>query len=231
MISDKPLPYRLIRSRKRKKTLSLMVTGKGDIVVQAPYATPAQEIDAFFARKREWLEEKLRQIRERPALQIAGPPADGNTLFYLGKSCPVILRDTGVRAELFTLSDGRFILDSRIHFHRKAIIRAWYEGQAASYIPKRVDHYGRSFGLQAAGIRISRAQNRWGSCSAKNVLAFAWRLMMAPPAVIDYVVVHELAHIREKNHSRSFWSFVASIMPDYAAQRQWLKIHGHELSL
>ena len=231
MISNRPLSYRLIRSRKRKRTLSLMVTGTGDIVIQAPYHMPTGEIDAFFARKREWLEEKLRQIQERPASPLSGSLTGKNSLYFLGKSYPIVLRDDGLRADLFTFADGQFILNNRIHYHRQAIVRAWYEGKAAAYIPKRVDHFGQSFGFQAAGIRISRAQSRWGSCSAKNVLAFAWRLMMAPPPVIDYVVVHELAHIREKNHSRSFWSLVAAMMPDYATQRQWLKTHGHQLSI
>lgn len=231
MINDRPLSYRLVRSRKRKRTLSLMVTGKGEIVIQAPYATPAGEIDAFFTRKRQWLDEKLRQIQERPAPHFSGVGMGKDALYFLGKTYPIVLRDGGLRADLFTLADGRFILDSRIHYHRQAIIRAWYEKQAAAYIPERVEHFGRSFGLRATGIRISRAQNRWGSCSAKDVVAFAWRLMMAPPEVIDYVVVHELAHIRQKNHSRAFWSLVAAMMPDYATERQWLKSHGHELSL
>lgn len=231
MIHDSELSYRLIKSRKRKKTLSLTITETGDIVVQAPYHMPVGEIDAFFKRKKHWIEDKLRQLQERPSAPLSGSLTNSRSLLFQGKAYPLVLKSDGLPAELFTFIDGRFNLNSRILHHRKAIVRAWYEGQARAYFPQRVTHYGTLFGLQASGIRISRAQSRWGSCSPKNVLAFTWRLMMAPPPVIDYVVIHELAHIREKNHSRSFWSLVAAMMPEYAAHRQWLKTHGHQLLL
>ncbi|HPX82802.1 MAG TPA: M48 family metallopeptidase, partial [Syntrophales bacterium] len=82
------------------------------------------------------------------------------------------------------------------------------------------------WGCRARSVRISEARSRWGSCSAANRLAFSWRLMIAPPAVIDYVVVHELAHLREKNHSPRFWALVGEICPDYRQRRRWLKTAG-----
>ena len=97
-------------------------------------------------------------------------------------------------------------------------LRQW----AKAYIPSRVAHWAQRMGLQPAAVKITSARTRFGSCSGKNSLCFSWRLMLYPPEAIDYVVVHELAHIRHHNHSRDFWAFVVSVMPDYRARQMLL---------
>ncbi|MFC1568317.1 M48 family metallopeptidase [Candidatus Margulisiibacteriota bacterium] len=94
---------------------------------------------------------------------------------------------------------------------------------AKKIIPQRVKYYSEMTGLKPACVRISSARKRWGSCGAKGTLNFAWRLVLAPPPVIDYVVVHELVHLVERDHSRRFWSRVGEVMPDYKVQRRWLR--------
>lgn len=94
---------------------------------------------------------------------------------------------------------------------------------AAEIIPKRVAFYAKIMGVQPTGIKITSAKTRFGSCSGKNSLCFSWRLMLYPPEAVDYVVVHELAHIREKNHSPAFYAVVAAVLPDYKAREQLLK--------
>lgn len=96
--------------------------------------------------------------------------------------------------------------------------------RAAELIPQRVAYYAPLMGVTPTGIKITSARTRFGSCSGKNSLCFSWRLMLYPPAAVDYVVVHELAHIRHHNHSREFWDFVESVMPDYPARQSLLKM-------
>lgn len=95
--------------------------------------------------------------------------------------------------------------------------------RAASEIPKRVAHFAKIMDVRPTGIKITSAKTRFGSCNSKNSLCFSWRLMLFPPAAIDYVVVHELAHIKEKNHSPAFYAVVAAVLPDYKAREQLLK--------
>lgn len=95
---------------------------------------------------------------------------------------------------------------------------------AAETIPKRVAFYAKIMGVQPSGIKITSAKTRFGSCSGKNSLCFSWRLMLYPPEAVDYVVVHELAHIREKNHSPAFYAVIAAVLPDYKAREQLLKL-------
>lgn len=106
-----------------------------------------------------------------------------------------------------------------------------YKEAARSYIPKRVAYYHDMTGGTYQRIAIRDQKTRWGSCSSKGTLSFNWRLMLAPPAVLDYVVVHELCHLTHMDHSPAFWQAVEAVCPDYRDLRKWLKEHGSELVL
>ena len=98
--------------------------------------------------------------------------------------------------------------------------------RAVTEIPQRVAHYAPLMGVTPTGIKITSARTRFGSCNGKNSLCFSWRLMLYPAEAVDYVVVHELAHIRHHNHSKEFWAFVESAMPDYRTRQALLKLDG-----
>lgn len=110
-----------------------------------------------------------------------------------------------------------------------------YRAAAKSYIPQRAAYYAENYRHLIrhaySSIAIRDQKTRWGSCSSRGTLSFNWRLMLAPPKVLDYVVVHELCHLEHMNHSRDFWACVEAILPDYKLYRTWLKEHGHELKL
>lgn len=106
-----------------------------------------------------------------------------------------------------------------------------YRETAKEYFPKRAAYYAALLGVSYDRIRIAGQKTRWGSCSSNKTLSFNWKLMLAPPKVLDYVVVHEICHLREMNHSPRFWALVESLMPDYKQQRKWLKENGHTLEL
>lgn len=114
---------------------------------------------------------------------------------------------------------------------QRAALEKRYIAAAKDYFPKRVAYYLQFTGGSYERISIRDQKTRWGSCSAKGTLSFNWRLMLAPPAVLDYVVVHELCHLTYMNHSAAFWQKVESIYPDYRSSRRWLKDHGQELVL
>lgn len=106
-----------------------------------------------------------------------------------------------------------------------------YIAAAKEYFPKRVAYFHQFTGGYYDRITIRDQKTRWGSCSARGTLSFNWRLMLAPPAILDYVVVHELCHLTHMNHSAAFWQKVESVYPDYRTARKWLKDHGQELVL
>lgn len=114
---------------------------------------------------------------------------------------------------------------------QRAVLEQRYIAAAKEYFPKRVAYFNQFTGGSYNRITIRDQKTRWGSCSAKGTLSFNWRLMLAPPSIPDYVIVHELCHLTYMNHSAAFWKKVESVYPDYRSARKWLKDHGHELIL
>ncbi len=227
------LTYQLVRSKKRKKTLSLTVKPGGMVVIQAPYPVPRAEIDGFFQRKLPWIRQKMATLARQVHREMPGGEAlaAGDQALLLGVPYPVIINGINLNGGNLSFDGSRFILSPCAAASGKDSLRSWYQQTASSFLPDRVSVYEEIMGCNSRSVRISRARSRWGSCSADNRIALSWRLMMAPPAVIDYVVVHELAHIREKNHSPRFWSLVGNICPDYRNHRRWLRIEGNGLFL
>jgi predicted metal-dependent hydrolase len=215
---------KLVRSK--RKTLSLIVETDGTLTVRAPSRMKAADIRRFIEVKAEWIERKQASVR-KDAL-VPRHYVDGETFQYLGKEVPLRLVPEGKPA---LVMEAVFKLTKSARPRAESVFEAWYKQQARAVLTGRVDFYARKHGFEVKKIRISSARTRWGSCSAKKTLSFTWRLVMAPMEVIDYVVVHELCHLRELNHSPSFWAQVESILPGYKSCRKWLKDNGAKLHL
>ena len=155
----------------------------------------------------------------------------GEKFLYLGEWYPLEIDESDHGALPLRLSFGNFILNKDHVDEARDLFIEWYKREAREKIEGRVRYYSHRFHLFPKRIKITSARSRWGSCSRDNRLSFTWRIIMAPLVIIDYVLVHELAHIREKNHSRKFWTFLEAILPDYREHKVWLKKNGHWLSL
>lgn len=224
--------YRIHKSKKRKKTISLRIQSESEIIVSAPYFTPAAEISRFIEEKQNWIQKTLRQQKDAALKNKAKEYQSGETFLYLGQTYPLEVFFEPFESEGVVFSNSRFYLNAREDTElRKRCFVSWYKKKAAEYFRQRVDLYSRMLKSQPENIRITSAKSRWGSCSEDDRLAFSFQLIMAPPAIIDYVIVHELAHIREKNHSRDFWRLVESIIPDYHQHRRWLRINHQLLNI
>lgn len=212
--------------RSKRKTLSLIVETDGTLTVRAPVWMKETEIRRFIDAKTDWIRQK--QAAARKTAPASRRYMDGETFLYLGQEVPLRLVPDQVPA---LVMDGVFKLARSAQPHAATIFETWYKRQARAVLSERVAFYAREHGFAAGKFRLSSARTRWGSCSAKHTLSFTWRLVMAPLDVIDYVVVHELCHLKELNHSKTFWAQVGAILPDYKARRKWLKIHGGKLHL
>lgn len=225
------MSYTLIRSRRRKKTLSIQVKRDGTVLIQVPFYTPQAQIDRFLREKKQWLQQKILQQQSRRKDQQPRAFVSGERFPYLGETYVLKIHEGTDAGEALIFTGREFLLRRhalrgiRIHFH------LWYQKQARLHFEERVSHFSRLMGLFPQGVTISNARSRWGSCSPGNQLTFAWRLIMAPPDVIDYVVIHELSHMKIRNHSRDYWRLVERILPGYKEQRIWLKDHGHRLTI
>lgn len=217
--------YRLIRSRRR--TIALIVQSDGTLVVRAPLRAPEQFIREFIASKADWIRKQQARARQQAAT-VARHYVDGETFFYLGQ--PYLLKIVPPRRPALRLTDC-FELARPAQPRAGALFVRWYKARAAEILPERVAALARQHGFSPARVRITSARTRWGSCSSQGTLSFPWRLVMAPPAVIDYVIVHELVHLEIRNHSAKFWARVGEIMPDYKKHVAWLRKQGRFLTL
>ncbi len=216
------LEYRLIRSR--RKTLALEVERDGSLTVRAPLRLSVTAIENFLREKEDW----IYRHRAKAALQVDRYPPisirEGTRIPYLGGALTLRLAESGKperRGEvLFLPEEGG-----------EAALKRWLIQEAGDLLTERVEVYAGKMGVAPSGLRMSGARRRWGSCTGRNSLNLAWRLIFCAPDAVDYVVVHELAHITHKNHSAAFWKRVEEILPDYQERRAWLREHQGVLEL
>ena len=219
---------RLVRSR--RKTVAIIVERSGAVVVRAPLRTPKARIEEIVAQKEKWIVRKQAQAQQQQAQQQTHRYEDGEQFYYLGKAYPLKLVDRQRRP--LALEGDQFTMNRSRQAQAEQIFTAWYRQQAHIILPIRVAQYAGTSGLGTpVRLRITSARTRWGSCGSKGSINFSWRLVMAPLPVIDYVVVHELAHLKELNHSKAFWALVKGVLPDYKGRHRWMKNNGHLFTL
>ena len=214
----------LIRSK--RKSIAIIVQVDGKLVVRAPLRISETRIRQFIHTKTDWI---LAQQKKAASLQVPVREfKDGEIFLFLGRKIPLKRIDQqNVPLKL----EKCFLLSSSDQEHAAKVFTRWYQKQARQVITSRVQIFAVKHGLSYTRIRLSSARTRWGSCSSQGTLSFTWRLVMAPPEVIDYVVIHELVHLEIKDHSNAFWAKVQEYLPDYKKKRLWLKANGHQLVL
>jgi predicted metal-dependent hydrolase len=214
--------------RTNRKTIALIIERDGSLIVRAPRGVTNTKIQALVDKKADWIKAKQQLVKNASPKTKPKEYVNGEGFWYLGKTFPLEIVN---HTKLPLVLDGRFQL-ARVALPRAAQeFKHWYRNQAEGIIAERVLWYASRNGFTYNKIRITSARRRWGSCTSRGTLSFTWRLVMAPMAVIDYVVVHELVHLQEKNHSKGFWGKVKALMPNYKQQIAWLKANGQLLTL
>jgi predicted metal-dependent hydrolase len=213
--------------RSKRKTIAIIIQAGGKVIVRAPLKIPERVIRTFVESKSAWINEKRNLALQRPVLPVR-KYADGEKFLLLGRHIPLRVV-AGQKAALALQVD--FVLARKALPQAQQVFEKWYKAYALKILTERVEYFSVLHGFRYEKLRISSARTRWGSCSAHGSLSFSWRLVMAPLDVIDYVVIHELAHLKIKNHSTVFWAEVARLMPTYRHQKDWLKRNGHFLTL
>jgi predicted metal-dependent hydrolase len=212
------MEYCLIRAKRR--TAAIYIRPNGTVEVRAPLKMSKTEIDRFVDSKEKWIKEKLLLVQERTDKRTAFCLDYGDSVLMRGREYPIVAKagnHVGFDEERFYMPPG---LDAR---QIKAACVQIYKLVAKQHLTNRTLDFAEIMGVMPSNVKINSAKTRWGSCSAEKSINYAWRLVMAEDDVIDYVVVHELSHITEMNHSARFWAIVAKVLPDYDYRQQRLK--------
>ncbi len=222
----KDITYSLARSD--RKTMSIYVEPDGSVSVRAPKDLEINKINKIIDLKSYWIYTSLSQVEQLNGSKVRRQIVDGEGFMYLGKSYRLKI-DKCIKIPL-ALTQGYFILDENQINKAKTHFINFYKQEAKKLIPERVDYYKKKLGVNPNKIRVMELKNRWASRST-NSLNFHWKMMLAPISIIDYVIVHELAHFLKEDHSDEFWEIVESVMPDYKDKKEWLKLRGAGLDV
>jgi predicted metal-dependent hydrolase len=223
-IAGRSLPLRIVENeRARRLTLRVETSGKG-LRVTIPPGVSMREVDRFLDRHRGWLEKRLEKVPDRPQVR------PGIKLPLRGVPHTIIhepARRGGVTLGEIEGAPALFVHGDRPHLPRR--LADFLKREARTEIEALVARHTTSVGRRVKTIRYRDTSSRWGSCTADGALSFSWRIMMAPPAVIDYLVAHEVAHLREMNHGPKFWKLCRELCPRTDEARAWLKRNGGAL--
>jgi len=230
-LDGQSISYTIKRSA-RAKHIRLEVRRETGLTVVVPRSYPLHQLTDLLEEKKRWILGKLAQCGQAPLLSREKELKSGDTLPYLGRELEVVVRENPKNADSIELVQHRLVVSPRLSTDGRLgfLLEQWYRAQAAKLIAERVDELSARLGVTCNRLTIRGQRTRWGSCSHKGTLSFNWKVIMAPQPVIDYVVIHELAHRKEMNHTKRFWGLVAEYCPRWRQHRRWLKEHEAELA-
>ncbi len=205
-------PTKIVYSRRR--SIALIVNSRGELIVRAPLRCRDKDIYDFIFKKADWIREKRTEIKSGPYTPLTPKT---------GEKIPIL--DNIYEIKLGQISRVK-IINNNICIpgeNSKQKLVNFLVRYAKNYLTKRVGELATIFNFKYKSIRLTSAHTRWGSCNYQNSLSFTYKLILCPRKVVDYIIIHELSHTIEKNHSKKFWALVEKCMPDYKDSERWLK--------
>ncbi|MFA6082231.1 MAG: SprT family zinc-dependent metalloprotease [Patescibacteria group bacterium] len=212
--------YIIVRAKRR--SVQIKIDHDGKVIVRAPFWVSLRQIDQFVHQNEAWIAKRLDVHQQQPHRQ-SHHFNDGDMFWYLGKEYP--LKISGEISGKVRFENALIIPNTKPELARTMILK-WYKNEADMFLRQRLDQFATLMDIKYHAVKITSATSRWGSCNHLNSISLNWKLIQVPKDVIDYVVVHELAHILQHNHSKLFWAEVEKVLPDYKIRRKWLKDHG-----
>ena len=225
--------YRLLPGAERRTT-DIVIERDGQISVRPPQRLTPEQVDQTVLAKRLWIYRNLAEWRDLNATRVVREWVNGESFLYLGRSYRLLL--VAEQDEAIKLKDGRFCLLREVveqggRVAAQAAFQAFYVQRGLPRLTQRVAHYAARVGVAPGAVQIKELGHRWASCLKDGGLHFHWKCLMAPARIVDYFVVHELCHLRHRDHTDAFWNEVDKVMPDYRERKEWLRQRGAEMDL
>ena len=227
-IGGETLDVTLIRSRRRRRKLSLQLDAKGGLIVRAPFAARIAEIDGLMLRNSEWITQRRLELQQQPRPQ-SFTFIHGEYHLFLGQHYALDIRLAANRGhQRLVITGDQLLVYAAAPDAVSRLLRQWYSEQAESLFQRRLAYYAELLAWVPAvpELRLRRMRSRWGSCSSKGRLCLNTHLIKASERCIDYVIVHELCHLQEFNHSARFYALMDAAMPDWRARKAELEACG-----
>lgn len=223
-----------------RKSIGIIVEPEKGVIVRSPKKLSEEKIKEVIQKKSSWILEKLDKVNEVKPKPSPREFLSGEKLPYLGRRYRLkVNQKENIKKVKVKLYRGKFYIyypatitneSERREAIKEELIK-WYRKHADIKLKERVNKYKKQIGEEPNLVRVKKQKKRWGSCSSKGNLNFNLKIIMAPMSIVDYIVIHELAHLKYSNHSKEFWGLVETIIPDYEERQEWLRINGRRLTL
>jgi len=213
--------------KSNRKSIALMINKDAEVILKVPFFLAQQDIERFVISKISWIYEKVNLVKQKSEKRIIFSLDEGSELPILGKNYKIQFSYSHTSRIL--IIDDKIVVATDLVKYINKNLALFYTYQAKKILSEKVKFWAAKSGLIPKRIKINSARKRWGSCSSKGTLNFTWRLILAPEDVVDYIVVHELSHIKHHDHSRNFWNTVNEIYPQYKIQEKWLNENSYIL--
>jgi hypothetical protein len=227
-LQDSSVDY-TIKQSYRTRSIRLEIRRESGLTVVVPRKYTPRQVEDILLQKSRWI---LRHLNGGKPLQMPlfkPAPGHGDSLPYLGKTIELSVAAEAGKHTTARYTDGRLLIALTSGVNTAPVLEAWYRMQARRVFTQKADTFKAVMGLSYNSILIRGQKTRWGSCSAGGNITLNWKLLMAPPEIVDYVIIHELAHRKHMNHSKKFWQFVERYCPRWKECRKWLVKHEGQL--
>lgn len=228
-----PFEYTILRSA-RRRSISIEIKS-AKVVVRAPLDAAESLLLNFLRQKTAWVQEKITAQQQALEKIPTHSYLAGSRLPWLGKEITLVL-GSGANARVVLHDHQLHIILSRrrrltVTEQTRRLVQQWYQTEALARLTYKTDRLTARMGLVHSGVTVRATRSKWGHCTSRGAIQYNWQIILAPESIVDYLVAHEVCHLRHHNHSREFWQLVESVCPDYLACRAWLKTHGQQLVL
>jgi predicted metal-dependent hydrolase len=218
-----------IEKTERRKTVSIFIERDGSIRVLAPATVPEEKIEEAIKAKQYQIFTKLAKWKELNQGKVKREFVNGQSFLYLGRNYRLVIIEN--QALPLKISGGNFQLDNKHLSKATKVFKEFYKEKAEQKITERLKLISEKFQLKPTSVKVMELQNRWASWTPKNGLNFHWKCAMAPVPVLDYIITHEMVHLKHPSHSAEFWNELDKKMPNYREHENWLKQNGVKMSL
>ncbi|HCC07886.1 MAG TPA: hypothetical protein DEP72_06990 [Clostridiales bacterium] len=233
--NGKVINYEIVK--RKKKNVSITVQAEGKVIVSLPFSVSAKKIEEIVSSKAEWILNKIEVMKKKSDSIKEKKYISGEKFLYFGDEFDLdIIKDDTIKKDAVRINEDKIEIRIKSDFADnqekvKKELNKWYMVEAKKYINFRVEMCVERLGIRPELVRIKLLKRTWGICTSKGIISLNWRLIMTPVEVMDYVIIHELCHLKHHNHSKDFWSLVGVYMPDYKKKRDWLKHNGGRVNL
>ncbi len=227
--NNQMIPYKVIKSK--RKTISIIIRPTKEVIVRAPKQISSEQIRNIVKSKGNWIVKKLSDMPDI-MIPVEKDYTNGDKILYRGKEYIIkIINTVGINKSTIEIKENEIIVVRKIKEKKKTreLLLEWYKNNTRSLVKERIAYYMPQINKPIGTIRIKSQRKRWGSCSSKGNLNFNWKIVMMPDEMSDYIIVHELCHLKHLNHSRHFWESVERILPDYKVRECWIKENTSKL--